>query len=395
MRQATTKNTHDLFAIVHHTDVSAAAGGPPGYLYNLFCGFSDNKPDFIHLAGGGQRDRGKQKKSVGNLIRRNQTLRIILFYMKQGIAYRRELMEKINTYKMIHVHTSESAVYVRAFCKYKGHLIFTPHRPETLSKEIIAGLPDKKHKYLILNLFLNTIEKLSYKYCDAFIFPSRGAAHIYKRFPGYVKYGMSNPHEYVYTGIRKKEVTIGRETYREKLGIARDTFLIAYIGRHSSIKGYDRLVGIYPRLRDYDIEVAAAGKISDIEFPKDKGWHELGYITDSQNLINAADLVVAPNRDTYFDLIILEALAQGKRVITSNTGGSNDIAKDTSALDLFDNEDESDLLTKILEAKDLDKQKVYQMENDGISFCRERCGVDRFADNYLKCVQRLYRSFSN
>ena len=95
------------------------------------------------------------------------------------------------------------------------------------------------------------------------------------------------------------------------------------------IKGYDRLVKIYPELKQRGIEVVVAGGKGGIAYPLDSGWHELGYISDVPNLIHASDVIVIPNRNTYFDLIILEALSQGRIVISSNTGGNIDIAKET------------------------------------------------------------------
>lgn len=392
------KGIYKDFAIIHHTDMSSSRGGPPGYLYNLFSGFSGVKPKFLSLEmQNGKQNSNKHSESssnsgmFANYLRKNQDLRIVLFYIRQGFRYRKRFSKGLNEYKIIHVHTSESAVYVRLFCKYRGILVLTPHRPESLDKEIIGGLPNSKNRHFFLKCFLKEIESLSYKYCDAFIFPSRGAAGVYKSFPGYTKYGKIKPHKYVYTGIQKRPVTIKREAFREKLGISNDTFVVGYIGRHSYIKGYDRLVNAYPELRNIGIEVVAAGEKSNIKPQSDKGWHELGYISDSQNLINAVDLVVVPNRDTYFDLIILEALAQGKRVITSNTGGNKDIAKDTTALILFNNDDEAELTEKIIEAKDQKSDIVEKIEKDALLFCDSKCNVKEFAYNYTKCIADIYR----
>lgn len=55
---------------------------------------------------------------------------------------------------------------------------------------------------------------------------------------------------------------------------------------------------------------------------KDSRWKEVGWTNDSQSIIAASDVFVLPNRETYFDIIMLEVLSCGKIVIASRTGGN-------------------------------------------------------------------------
>ena len=51
-------------------------------------------------------------------------------------------------------------------------------------------------------------------------------------------------------------------------------------------------------------------------------WIETGWTDDPQSFIAASDLVVIPNRHTYFDLSVLETLSLGKSLLLSDSGGN-------------------------------------------------------------------------
>ena len=43
------------------------------------------------------------------------------------------------------------------------------------------------------------------------------------------------------------------------------------------------------------------------------------WTNDPHSLINASDMFILPNKETYFDLIMLEVLSMGKIVLATNT----------------------------------------------------------------------------
>ena len=384
------------FAITH-TDISGNIGGPPGYLFNLINSFNKTDcPDLLIL------DEEKNVNFNQNACLRERiinkikdifpSVRNVLYFFRRGFQYKHKYINIINNYKLIHAHSSEVVLFIRRFCKYRGIIVFTPHRPESIYEEVAHSLSNKR-KYSILRVRFNYIEKESYKLSDAFVFPSKGAEHIYWDFPGYEKYGKDKLHKYLYTGLPIKKVTIEKKEYRKKYGIKGNCFIVTYIGRHSMIKGYDRLVKIYPELKQRGIEVVVAGGKGGIAYPLDSGWHELGYISDVPNLIHASDVIVIPNRNTYFDLIILEALSQGRIVISSNTGGNIDIAKETAALMLFDNNNETELLDLILKVSSLSSNDIMEKEKDAIRFYYNKCKMNIFSSNYLETIKLIKQSF--
>ena len=374
------------------------AGGRPGYLYNLYMGAPTNglMPDFLcpvqeiaHLDDVDYRV-DEYSNSFYMFLRKNVRFRRLLYFFKQGLEIKNKLGNKVNDYDVIHVHISSNVIYLRWFCKYKGKIILTSHRPETLVEDGMSMLREGDLKYSWFEKFFhNHIEKLSYKYADAFIFPSENAMKIYEAFPGFKKYSKGKKTSYVITGAPKKIITIEKLEYKKTHCNNSGCFMIAYVGRHTQIKGYDRLKNYFLRNDDGSIEVVVAGNCQGSNVPDSKNWHELGYITDTQNLLNAADVIVIPNRNTFFDLIIVEALSYGKIVISSNTGGNIDIAKLTRGLVLFDNSDELDLDRKISSVMNMSSEQRKLLENDSERFYETYCCVDAFASNYIKALDEV------
>lgn len=382
-------------AIINVKNKSASVGGPAGYLFNLYSGADEINefPDFIYLLENKlanssiTADSGSKITNIKELF---PSLREFLYFFKQGNFFKKKLGEEIKEYGLIHVHTTETLLYLRWFCKYKGKVVFTPHRPETVREELVGVVRRKKKgAYRLLGKWYDILESNSYRLADAFIYPSEGAMSIYKSFPGFTKYLAGKEVRFLYTGIRKKEITLSREEYRLKNNIDKEAFVISYIGRHNAIKGYDRLVKVFPKFEKDNVEFVIAGKIESDDYPKNERWHELGYISDAQNLMNASDVIVIPNRNTYFDLVILEALSLGKIVITSNTGGNIDISKDTDALVLFDNYEEESLFRAISKIKNMSNDSRNVLEEAALHFYKENCTEQIFANNYIRIINEI------
>lgn len=129
---------------------------------------------------------------------------------------------------------------------------------------------------------------------------------------------------------------------RSELGIAREEFLVLFIGRISEVKGVDILVGaLAQQMRELSgLRATAIGSFSGTfnnrkeTTPYAKtvfGLAEglpiefVGFINNKteefRRYLAAADVVVAPSRADHQPNVILEALAMGTPVIGSETGG--------------------------------------------------------------------------
>jgi len=86
------------------------------------------------------------------------------------------------------------------------------------------------------------------------------------------------------------------------------------------------------------------GDISPLKLPN---FINLGWQENPHNIINAGDVLMLPNRYTYFDLIVIETMAIGKPLIVSATGGNIDLADRSSGVILCKNNSPEEYLTII------------------------------------------------
>lgn len=372
-------------------DLKMNAGGPSGYLYNLKLGldeFDNNIEFFTKETSRNNTDANVQKKKKYSAV--YSDLRLALSYILKGKKIKNKIDPKMYNMDCIHVHASEDLWALKAIIGYKGKIVFTPHRPETLANEVITTqqlLNDTNYSFPILRQVCDFIETYSYKNADAFIFPSKGAAKIYEKFPGFIRYAINKPMQFVYTGTRDVNVTANINDYDELRKDGKLTF--AYVGRHNYIKGYDLLINAFQQIDVNKVKVVCAGAQSNIEAPKSKNWVELGYIKNANSLMKAVDCVVIPNRNTYFDLVIIEALAVGAIVITSSTGGNVDLAEDTDGLILFESGNVESLDKAISTFLELSDDEKTRMKENNRKLYESRCAIGCFARAYSVAVNKL------
>ncbi|MFS0864570.1 glycosyltransferase family 4 protein [Fredinandcohnia sp. 179-A 10B2 NHS] len=379
-------------AIFNYSGICKNTGGPSGYLYNLFEGLKEASttiPLFSVVQTNKQQGGSTTPKINSPFV---QEIRSLLYLIKKGINCSKKVSKEIHEYDIIHTHSCEDVFYLRRFIKYNGKIILTSHRPQPLEDESVIPLKLKlgtKWNFPFFRFIITQIEKYGYKECSGFIFPSEGAMKIYNDFPGFKKFSKNKPINYVFTGAKIENPTIPTKDYREKLSLSKHDKVICYIGRHNYIKGYDLLVSLADRLEKEDIKVICAGAISGIPVPKNKNWIELGHISDPSNLINASDIVVIPNRNTYFDLIIVEILSLGKMIVTSKTGGNIDIAKQTKGLRLFKSGDSENLYQTIIDSFNLPAEEKEKLSDENLDFYNQNCTINKFTKNYMVALNKV------
>lgn len=384
------------FAIFNYSGKATNKGGPAGYLSHLYSGFAANEPEFLYIvepnSSIGQQGGTGRKNTLSGKCGVFYEVKSIFSYFKKGFIVRQKYRKIINEYDYLHVHDSESVWYLTKFAKFKGKIILTSHRPEPLCDEVLNSIKAKySGNFRFLRLFLNGIESYSYKRADAFIFPSEHAAGIYEEFPGYSKGKLEKPIKFIITGLNKKEANATKKEYFKLHNIDIDPHkpIVSYIGRHNKIKGYDRVVASFDAIKQNNACVIVAGAPGAIHYPDNEDWVELGYINDAMNLMHISDVIVIPNRNTYFDLVIIEALSMGKIVITSNTGGNLDIAKNCEGLVLFDNNTPNACSKAISSILSMPKEQRGILEKASKSYYEKYCTPQIFAYNYLKAISEI------
>jgi glycosyltransferase involved in cell wall biosynthesis len=110
---------------------------------------------------------------------------------------------------------------------------------------------------------------------------------------------------------------------RQDYNIPESAFIIAYFGRHNKIKGFDIFRDIVSKALEANpnlyVLCAGSGEISSLRHPR---WIELGFVSNVKDIMPLCDLYVLPNRETYFDLVVIEALRAGLVLNVSLTGGN-------------------------------------------------------------------------
>lgn len=327
-----------------HKDELAPTGGPIGYNYNLLQGLNEigltnekRSVDICFLAG---RSISSNVNSKINSIKNDwiksviKTLKSI--YKKGNLLYGFKHVSAVdlNEYDAVHFHRTLDLYRVKDSLKdFKGKVILTSHTPTMPAKEVFSLLTDFEKKYMSwFYKRLPEIDEYAFDKADYIIFPCPEAEEpYYHEWPNYQDVHDRNKEKYLYmpTGTEKKVAKENRSDIRKKFNIPDDAFVVSYVGRHNEIKGYSDLKEIGNKiLQKYsNIFFIIAGKEGPLFGLDNSRWIEVGWTNDPASIINSADMFLLPNRETYFDLVMLEVLSLGQIVLASNTGGNKYFSK--------------------------------------------------------------------
>lgn len=151
--------------------------------------------------------------------------------------------------------------------------------------------------------------------------------------------------EVIYNGMDYSPFLSGESYPKKQLGFPADTLLVGMIGRVNLVKGQpffldiaERLLSIGAKIKfvlvgdaypgtEY-LEKALNDRISTSEVLK-KNVINLGYRTDAHNIMNALDVYVLPSlMPDSLPTTVLEAMAAGKPVVATRTGGASEMVVD-------------------------------------------------------------------
>lgn len=377
--------------IYYHERFLTPTGGPSGYLYNLknrrdvisddeicFLGPEGPAPSFMYRL---ERKLRKRDKSLpANAARIEE---IIYESGKKG-PY------DLDQFDAVHFHsTFDMYSQKKTLESYKGKVILTSHTPKAPHKEFIEDYTDKEEYEKYKELFDKTEEfdKYAFERADYIVFPCEGAEepyfHTWDQYPAVRR---ENRIRYLPTGTPRCTPGRTREEIRRGLGIAEDRFVISFVGRHNEVKGYDRLIRIFDKLEG--VTIVCCGNPGAIVPPESPDWIEVGWTDDPYSYVNASDLFILPNRETYFDLSLLETISVGKRALISLTGGNRVFeGRNDSGIYTFENEDEASAIIRRL-MKD-DPSAVKEEESDQIKLYNEEYTIEKFYERYKELLGRI------
>ncbi|BCA34280.1 glycosyltransferase family 4 protein [Bacillus thuringiensis] len=293
---------------------------------------------------------------------------------------------------VIHLHNVMDYNKIKEY-NFSSKLVLTPHTPESVADEFVDVVRNTfKNQNLKLKRYKNKIKEVedrAFKECEYFIFPSKESMEIYTTFvDGFEEIIKDKKVYFNMTGSKPLSYKMNQKEFREKYGIAQDAFVISYIGRHNSIKGFDILKEAAKAIHEIDPNIIfVSGGTGDIKAESDN-FIQIGWTDDPGSIVNASDLFVLPNRNTYFDLVLLEVLSLGTPVLASNTGGNKTVAHLTKGVKLFENEDIEELVSNILNFKK-SQDVLLEMEKENIKCFNENFTLEKFAERYINILGQI------
>ena len=322
----------------------------------------------------------------------------------RGIINRSNLLNgKINAperdfseYDIIHFHESKDFYLERENLKnYHGIILFQSHSPLPWGQEQCKDIsvwygrliPNMAKKY-------EAIDRYCFERADYIIFPCEESEEPYIDNWGFFRdFKNSNPQKfrYVLTGIMPAKAKLSRKEVLSRYDIPNDDFVISYVGRHNSVKGYDLLKEIVSEYFKTDERswVISAGLEAPFTRLKHPRWKEIGFTNDPHSLIAATDVFVLPNRVTYFDIVMIEILSLGKIVIASRTGGNKVFEKlGLEGVLLYDSIGEAVELLSRVKNMTSDEKKCLCSAN--LNFYKNKLSNSTMYDNYIKLLESIY-----
>ena len=380
----------------------APSGGPSGYLYNIACEAKRRGDDTVCFLEPSRRRRAmdmlkKLSPSIARLVARN--VKGEGDYEKTTIdgiryAFRCSSSASIRDfrgYNAVHFHTTRDLFSCKTALEgYHGKVILTSHSPCVSCREIIddciAHGIYERNKVLIDSC--ECMDEFAFSRADAVIFPSPGAEepyyHTWEKYPE-IRGALSV--KYLETGTLRAVPKRTREEVRQSLGIPDDAFVVSFTGRHNDMKGYDFLTEIFPRLGD--VYVVCCGKPSDvIPAPHSERWIEIGWTDDPHSYVAASDLFVLPNKETYFDLALLQTLSIGKACLISATGGNKGFSnREDAGIYLY--ETKGDFVNRLCEIRAMRMSVAHELEDAQRRLFAQKYTVEVFFDSYLRILSDI------
>ncbi len=134
--------------------------------------------------------------------------------------------------------------------------------------------------------------------------------------------------------------------------------------------------------------VVCCGNKGRIDPPESSDWIEVGWTDDTYSYVNASDLFILPNRETYFDLALLETMSLGRSALISRTGGNKIFeGMEDRGIYTFGSEDEAVRAVQFIKNEDpaVKREKEAAMK---VLFEQEY-SMEKFYGSYKKLLSRI------
>lgn len=366
-------------------DILASKGGPSGYLNNLNESIIQNNSDNIkifHKKEDVQSLYSINIRKVKHFIKKYLKLRKNLLSEPDLSFYRntlRQHIEEISNSSILHFHTTyDLYCFAKVYDIEKKTVLLTSHSPEPSYLEEYAKCIDMG--YSIQDATKSSEQRkdmdlYAFNHADYIVFPCEGAVSPYNKF--FEDNNIDkNKLRYIITSSRPLIPKVSIVDFKSKYSIPKNKKIISYVGRKNKIKGFDIFCKIAEKLRyDNRFYFISAG-IGNIKAPIQDNFLDIGWTDDPASLVNSSDIQIVPNRDTYFDLGIIQALSLNTKIITTNTGGNSWFLDKNIDMYFADFND----INSFLEV--LNNEDTYIKSNKNIDLYNNIFDNKKFSENY-------------
>ncbi|MDN0068604.1 glycosyltransferase family 4 protein [Collinsella ihumii] len=373
-------------------------GGPCGYLYNLQSGLeslgASDRVDFLppcHTGAFGFIRSKLWDKAPLSLRERYRRLKQKSDY-ETLLSAQSSNASLIFNYAQVHFHSPVSLYQCREeLSKYEGTVILTSHSPCACHIELFDSISTEYGERFASECGdLSVIDEYAFNRADILVFPTEYSVEPYlNSWPRFAEIIKNKRLMYLLTGIKEPSPKVERSSVRELYNIPESAFVVCYTGRHNEIKGYDLLKeAAEPLLESHpNIVFLVAGKQAPLRGIDHSRWIEAGWTDDPHSLMRASDLFVLPNRETYFDLVLLEALAVGIPVLATRTGGNKWFSQQDGIILVDPNP--SSLKRGICQLVSKDKEALQKMGLSNRALYEREFTNEVFACRYLKLLEEI------
>jgi hypothetical protein len=296
-------------------------GGPSGYLaHNLL-----NKPrDYFCLINDVFPLKFRHRYSFERIFRK--------LIQNSTVNEASQIFSSIDasSYKYIYFHDCITLYKCIKLISPSQVVILQSHSPLLPSEEYLSA-----HHNLEMYNYFKEAEVASFQRADLLVFPTKGASEIYNNL--------------IYDTSKLRYILSGASTESTisyyPLDSSKINFL--FIGRRNQIKGFDFLMKIFnsKRIRD-DVNLILLGsKNQSDEYPNN--IFDLGFSNQPMNWANSVDYVINTNKQSYFDLSIIETLSVGAKILMTNNFGHsfyNNLSEDILTFEYGDVDNVVDLI---------------------------------------------------
>lgn len=241
---------------------------------------------------------------------------------------------KGGNYKYVYFHDYLSFEHCRRYIPNNQVVILQSHSPELPSEEYRADFPND----IAQIKFVEQAQKRAFERADIVVFPNEGCVPIYESI-----LQKTSDIKFILSGAKKglHSEALQHEALRD------DKINLMYIGRRNAIKGFDIVLDAYRKIYQQrkDINLIVVGKGEPIQ---EEGIVDVGFSSNPIGWYNSVDYLINANRQSYFDLSIIEALSTGVPIIMSSNYGHKYYENKSALIHTFNAQNPDELKTILL-----------------------------------------------